>query len=224
MAPFWMPARTQWLKEQVQCGKKEASATEDSAITERDPEECSEQVQRDKQPLIDDRAKFGGIRISIVGEANAAMSTLNTISAGIYHVVTANSVLDDPAVRNDLGAVPACPKTADYACKEFERVNACICQSAAVDSAPAYRNAESDSDVTTASRQDVGYTGDEFAFREVSSAVSANSADQHSDATEYYDARKVLLLEGIKPYNGPATTDSALKTLDAEIDSDVVKQ
>ncbi|KAI9987341.1 hypothetical protein PInf_023350 [Phytophthora infestans] len=199
--------------------KEEASATEDSAITEGDLEECSEQVLRDDQPVIDGRAKFEVIRPSIVAEVNSAMSTMTSISAGINHVVTANSALEDPAVKNELGAVPVCHKTADYANvvnSAMGTPKTCIIQSAAVDLASADLNAESDSDVATASRQDVSYTGDEFAFREVSSAVSMSSADQHSDATEYYDGREGLLLEGIKPNDDPATVDSALGTLDAE--------
>ncbi|KAI9995239.1 hypothetical protein PInf_012290 [Phytophthora infestans] len=105
--------------------KEEASATEDSAITEGDPEERSEQVLRDAQPVFDDRAKFGVIRPSIVGEVSSAMSTLTTISAGINHVVTANSALEEPAARNDLGAVPACHRTTDYARDECGRVDVC---------------------------------------------------------------------------------------------------
>ncbi|KAI9996301.1 hypothetical protein PInf_013695 [Phytophthora infestans] len=101
---------------------------------------------------------------------------------------------------------------------------ACIIQSATVASASADLNAESDSDVATACRQDVSYTGDECAFREVSSAVLVNSADQHSDATKYYDGREVLLLEGIKPNDDPATADSALETLDAENGLDTVTE
>ncbi|KAI9996362.1 hypothetical protein PInf_013788 [Phytophthora infestans] len=277
--------------------KEEASATEDSAIAEGDPEECSEQVLRDEQPVIDDRAKFDVIRPSIVGEVNSAMSTLTTISAGINQVVTANSALEDPAVRNDLGAVPACHRTADYASEECGRVDvcpavtadsavqrpsvttansklevllsrdveanseglswtvktsnhsdvgearaeygvdglssaavvnsamgtpkACIIQLTAVDSTSADLNAESDSDAATACRQDVSYTGEEFALMEVSSAVSVNSADQHYDATEYYDSRKVLLHEGIKPNDDPATADSD-KFEHAEVRSDIV--
>ncbi|KAI9989057.1 hypothetical protein PInf_022783 [Phytophthora infestans] len=88
--------------------KEDVSTTEDSAITEGDPEERSKHVLRDAQPVIDNRAKFGVIRPSIVGEVNSAVSTLTTISAGINHVVTANSALGEPAARNDLGAVPVC--------------------------------------------------------------------------------------------------------------------
>lgn len=84
--------------------------------------------------------------------------------------------------------------------------------------------AESDSDVATACRQDVSYTGREFAFREVSSAVSVNSVDQHYDATQYYDSRKVLLHEGIKPNDDQATADSVLETMGAETSSDVVRR
>ncbi|KAI9983647.1 hypothetical protein PInf_007713 [Phytophthora infestans] len=105
--------------------KEEVSTTEDSAITDGDPKERSEQVLRDAQPVIDDRGKFGVIRPSIVGEVNSAMSILTTISAGINHVVTANSALEDPAVENDLGAVPACHGTADYARDECGRVDVC---------------------------------------------------------------------------------------------------
>ncbi|KAI9980134.1 hypothetical protein PInf_026801 [Phytophthora infestans] len=113
--------------------KEEASATEDSAITEGDLEECSKLVLRDDQPVIDDRTKFEVIRPNIVGEVNSAMSTLTTISAGINHVVTANSALEDPAVRNDLGAVPACHRTADYTSEECGRVD--VCPAVAADSA-----------------------------------------------------------------------------------------
>ncbi|KAI9989104.1 hypothetical protein PInf_022841 [Phytophthora infestans] len=280
--------------------KEEASATEDSAITEGDPEERSEQVLRDAQPAIDDRAKFGVIGPSIVGEVNSAMSTLTTISAGINHVVTANSALEDSAARNDLGAVPACHRTADYVKDECGRVDvcpavaadsavqrpsvttansklevllsrdveanseglswtvktsdhsdegearaeygfdglspaavvnsamgtpkACIIQSAAVDSASADLNTESDSDVATACRQHVSYPRDAFARTEVSSAVAVNSADQHSNATKDYDSREVLLHEGIKPNDDPATADSALETMEAENGSDVVRR
>ncbi|KAI9987938.1 hypothetical protein PInf_024193 [Phytophthora infestans] len=199
--------------------KEVASATEDSAITEG--------VLRDEQTVIDDRSKFEVIRPSIVSEVYSAISTLSTMSAGINHVVTANSALEDPAVINDLGVIPACPKTADYAgerddCKfqaggitskdveaSIEGLSwvvktsshsdegeapaeyvvdglssaavvssamgtpkACIIQSATVDSTSADLNAESESDTTTACRQD------------------------HYDATEYYDNRKVLLNAG----------------------------
>ncbi|KAI9990456.1 hypothetical protein PInf_021444 [Phytophthora infestans] len=263
--------------------KEDVSAIEDSAITEGDPEEDSEQVLRDQQPVIDDRVKLGVIRPSIVGEVNSAMSTLSTINAGINHVVTANSALKDSDIRDDSEAVPACHKTTDYASEEYGRVDVChavaaasavqrggpsatttnskldisnhgdeddaqaesringlssadvansamgtpkssIIQSASVDSASLDLNAESGSDVATACRQDISYTGDEFVFREVSSAVLVNSADQHYDATEYYDSRTVLLHEGIKPNDDPATADSALETMDAETDSDVVRR
>ncbi|KAI9986094.1 hypothetical protein PInf_024966 [Phytophthora infestans] len=278
--------------------KEEAPATEDSAITEGDPEECSKQVLRDEQPVIDDRAKIKVIRPSIVGEVNSAMSTLTTISAGINHVVTASSALEEPAARNDLGAVPAGHRTADYAREECGRVNVCpavaagsavqrpsvttansklevllsrdveasseglswtvktsnhgdegeararcgidglssadvvspamdtpkasITQSEAGDSASADLNTESDSDMATACRQDVSYPGDAFARMEVCSGVAVNSAGQHSDATKDYDSRKVLLHEGIKPNDDPATANSALETMDAETGSDVV--
>ncbi|KAI9981746.1 hypothetical protein PInf_009515 [Phytophthora infestans] len=214
----------------------EASGTEDSARTEGDPEECSEQVLRDEQPVIDDRAKFGVIRPSIVGELSS-------------HALTGS----ESTWKNDSEAVPACHKTAHYASEEYGRVDVCpavaadsavqrpsvttansklevllsrdveahseglswtmttsnhgnegearakcgvdglssadvvnsamgtpkasIIQSAVVDSTSADLYAESDSDVATAYRHDVSYTGDEFAFREVSSAVSVNSAD-----------------------------------------------
>ncbi|KAI9982111.1 hypothetical protein PInf_007999 [Phytophthora infestans] len=59
---------------------------------------------------------------------------------------------------------------------------------------------------------------------EVSSAVVANSADQYSYATNDYDSREVLLREGIKPHDDPATTDSALETMDTETESDVVRR
>ncbi|KAI9981745.1 hypothetical protein PInf_009514 [Phytophthora infestans] len=101
---------------------------------------------------------------------------------------------------------------------------ACIIQSAAVDSASEGLNAESVSDVVTACRQDVSYTEDALARTEVSSAVTTNSADEHSDATKDYDSREVLLPEGIKPNDDPATADSALETMDAESVSDVVRQ
>ncbi|KAI9981163.1 hypothetical protein PInf_010793 [Phytophthora infestans] len=105
--------------------KENVSATEESAITEGDPEERSEHALRDAQPVIDTRAKFGVIRPSIVGEANSAVSTLTTISAGINHVVTANSALGEPAARNDLGAVPVCHGATDYARDECGRVDVC---------------------------------------------------------------------------------------------------
>ncbi|KAI9992454.1 hypothetical protein PInf_017865 [Phytophthora infestans] len=105
--------------------KEDVSATEDSAITEGDPEERSKHVLRDAQPVVDNRVKFGVIRPSIVGEVNSAVSTLTTISAGINHVVTANSALGEPAARNDLGAVPMCHRTTDYARDECGRVDVC---------------------------------------------------------------------------------------------------
>ncbi|KAI9994056.1 hypothetical protein PInf_016619 [Phytophthora infestans] len=214
--------------------KQEVSATEDSAITEGDPEECSEQVISDEQPVTEDQAKFGVIRPSIVDEVNSAMSALNTRSAGINHVVTANSALEDPAIRNDLEADSACHKAVHYAREEYGRVEvcsavtadsafcrrgelsdgyarACIIQSVTVDLASTDLNAESDSDVATASRHDVSYLGDAFAR---TGASSANSADQHSDATRDFDSRKVLLNEGIKPND----------TIDAETGSDVVRR
>ncbi|KAI9987292.1 hypothetical protein PInf_023287 [Phytophthora infestans] len=97
---------------------------------------------------------------------------------------------------------------------------ACIIQSATVDSASADLNTESDSDMDTACRQDVSYPGDAFARTEVSSAVAANSADQHSDATKDYDSRKVYYMRE----SSPATANSALETLDAENGSDVARQ
>ncbi|KAI9998338.1 hypothetical protein PInf_002720 [Phytophthora infestans] len=93
---------------------------------------------------------------------------------------------------------------------------ASIIQSAVVGSASADLNTESDSDMATACHQDVSYPGDAFArtvlgasmneprdeplslallrvaFTKVSSAVAANSADQHSDATEDYDSQETL--------------------------------
>ncbi|KAI9998238.1 hypothetical protein PInf_002583 [Phytophthora infestans] len=280
--------------------KEDVSTTEDSAITEGDPEERSKHVLRDAQTVIDNRAKFGVIRPSIVGEANSAVSNLTTISAGINHVVMANSALGEPAARNDLGAVPVCHETTDYARDECGRMDvcpavvadsavqrpsvttanfklevllsrdvevnseglswtantssnsdegearaesgvdglssaavvnsamgtpkACIIQSGAVDSASSDLNTESDSDGATAGRQDVSYPGDAFARTEASSVVEANSADQLSDATEDYDSRKVLLNEGIKPNDDPATADSALETMETETGSDVVRR
>ncbi|KAI9999344.1 hypothetical protein PInf_004186 [Phytophthora infestans] len=233
--------------------KEDVSATEDSAITEGDLEERSEHALRDVQPVMDNQAKFGVIRQSIVGKLNSAVSTLTTISAGSNHVVTANSALGDPAAGIDLGAVPACHRTADYVKDECGRVDvcpavvadsavqcpslmtansrlevllsrdvednseglswtvkttvvssamgtpkACIIQSTAVDSASADLNAESDSDAATACLQDVSYTGKKCAFTEVSPAVPVNSADQHYDTTEYYNGRKVLLSRDVK--------------------------
>ncbi|KAI9989113.1 hypothetical protein PInf_022854 [Phytophthora infestans] len=280
--------------------KEDVSATEDSAITERDHEERSELALRDAQPVMDNRAKFRVIRLSIVGEANSAVSAPTTISAGINHVVTANSALGEPAARNDLGAVPVCHGTTDYARDECGRVDvypavvadsavqrpsvttanserevllsisveanseglswtvntssnsdegearaesgvdglssaavvnlamgtqkACNIQSAAVDSASEDLNTKSVSDVATSFRQDVSYTEDAFARTEVSSAVTTNSADEHSDATKDYDSREVLLPEGIKPNDDPATANSALETMKAETGSEVVRQ
>ncbi|KAI9988290.1 hypothetical protein PInf_021688 [Phytophthora infestans] len=280
--------------------KEDESATEDSAITERDHEGRSERALRDAQPVMDNRAKFGVIRPSKVGEANSAVSAPTTISARINHVVTANSALGEPAARNDLGAVLVCHGTADYAKDECGRVDvcpavvadsavqcpsvmtansklevllsrdvednseglswtvntssnsdegearaesgieklssaavvnsamgtqkACIIQSAAVDSASEDLNTESVSDEVTSCRQDVSYTEDALARTEVSSAVTTNSADEHSDATKDYDSREVLLLEGIKPNDDPATADSALETMEAETGSEVVRQ
>ncbi|KAI9994780.1 hypothetical protein PInf_011611 [Phytophthora infestans] len=254
--------------------KEDVSATEDSAITEGGLEERSEHALRDAQPVMDNRAKFGVIRQSIVGKLNSAVSTLTTISAGSNHVVTANSALGDPAAGIDLGAVPACHRTADYVKDECGRVDvcpavvadsavqcpslmtansrmevllsrdvednseglswtvktsnhsdegearaeyrvdgwssaavvnsamgtpkACIIQSTAVDSASADLNAESDSDAATACLQDVSYTGKKCAFTEVSPAVPVNSADQHYDTTEYYNGRKVLLSRDVE--------------------------
>ncbi|KAI9980145.1 hypothetical protein PInf_026702 [Phytophthora infestans] len=92
--------------------------------------------------------------------------------------------------------------------------NACIFQSATVNSADL--NAESDSDVNTTCSHDVSYPGDGLARAEVSSAVPANSADQHSGATMDYASREVLPLEGTKPNDDPAMADSALETLNDE--------
>ncbi|KAI9981182.1 hypothetical protein PInf_008824 [Phytophthora infestans] len=114
--------------------------------------------------------------------------------------------------------------SADVANSAMGTPKSSIIQSASVDSASLDLNAESGSDVATACRQDISYTGDEFVFREVSSVVLVNSADQHYDATEYCDSRTVLLHEGIKPNDDPATADSALETTDAETDSDVVRR
>ncbi|KAI9993649.1 hypothetical protein PInf_015935 [Phytophthora infestans] len=270
---------------------EDVSTTKDSAITEGDPEERSKHVLRDAQPVIDNRAKFG---------VNSAVSTLTTISVGSNHVVTANSALGEPAARNDLGAVPVCHRTTDYAMNECGRVDvfpavvadsavqcpsvitansklevflsrdaedineglswkanassnsdegeggaesgvdglgsaavvnsamgtpkACIFQSAVVDSASADWNTESASDVATACRQDISYTEDAFTCTEVRSAVTTNSAGQHSDMTKDYDSREVLLPEGIKPNDDPATADSALKTMETETGSEVVRQ
>ncbi|KAI9998095.1 hypothetical protein PInf_002429 [Phytophthora infestans] len=101
---------------------------------------------------------------------------------------------------------------------------ACITQSAAVDSASGDLNTESASDVGTACGEDASYTEDAFACTEVSSAVTTNSAVDHSDATKDYDNREVLLPEGIKPNDDPATADSALETMEAETGSEVVRQ
>ncbi|KAI9990445.1 hypothetical protein PInf_021420 [Phytophthora infestans] len=96
--------------------------------------------------------------------------------------------------------------------------------SAAVDSASGDLNTESASDVGTACGEDASYTEDAFACTEVSSAVTTNSAVDHSDATKDYDNREVLLPEGIKPNDDPATADSALETMEAETGSEVVRQ
>ncbi|KAI9993995.1 hypothetical protein PInf_016529 [Phytophthora infestans] len=101
---------------------------------------------------------------------------------------------------------------------------ACITQSAAVDSASGDLNTESASDVGTACGEDASYTEDAFACTEVSSAVTTNSAVDHSDATKDYDNREVLLPEGLKPNDDPATADSALETMEAETGSEVVRQ
>ncbi|KAI9999335.1 hypothetical protein PInf_004160 [Phytophthora infestans] len=100
---------------------------------------------------------------------------------------------------------------------------ACIIQSAAVDSASEDLNTESVSDVVTTCRQDVSYTEDAFARTEVSSAVTTNSADEHFNATKDHDSWEVLLLEGVKPNDDPATADSALETMEAETGSKVVR-
>ncbi|KAI9996327.1 hypothetical protein PInf_013729 [Phytophthora infestans] len=205
--------------------KEEASATEESAVTAGDPEECSEKVLRDEQPVTEDRAKFGVIRSSFVGEANSAMSALNTRGAGINHLVVANSALEDPAIESDSEAVPACRITDHYVIGEHGRVEVCpAIASATVSLASADLNAESDSDVATACRQDVIQPGDELAHAIVSSTVAANSADQRSDATKDYASREVLLLEGTKPIDDLATVDSALETLDDENSSDMARQ
>ncbi|KAI9981994.1 hypothetical protein PInf_009782 [Phytophthora infestans] len=252
--------------------KEEASATEDSAITEGDLEECSEQDLRDDQPIIDDRAKFEVIRPSIVGEVSSAMSTLTTISAGINHVVTANSALEDPAVRNDLGLsqrairlpttrvkgvdawIPVLPsqqsqrdveanseglswtvKTSNHGDEGEPRAKCGVDELSSADVVNSAMVGGGGLDVSgskrgesfgraTACRQDVSYTGEEFALREVSSAVSVNSSNQHYDATEYYDSRKVLLHEGIKPNDDPATADSALETMEAETGLNVARR
>ncbi|KAI9991068.1 hypothetical protein PInf_018689 [Phytophthora infestans] len=101
---------------------------------------------------------------------------------------------------------------------------ACIIKSAAVDSASADINTESAPDVATTCCHDVSYTEDAFACTEASSAVTTNSADEHSNATKDHDSREVLLLEGVKPNDDPATADSALETMEAETGSKVVRQ
>ncbi|KAI9990697.1 hypothetical protein PInf_018254 [Phytophthora infestans] len=101
---------------------------------------------------------------------------------------------------------------------------ACIIQSAAADSTSEDLNTESASDMVTACRQDVSYTEGAFTRTEVSSAVTTNSADEHSNATKDHDSREVLLLEGVKPNDDPATADSALEAMEAETGSEVVRQ
>ncbi|KAI9991079.1 hypothetical protein PInf_018700 [Phytophthora infestans] len=69
-----------------QCGSRKHTESgcwnlEDSAVTEGEPEERSEHVLRDAQPAMDNRAKFGVIRPSIVGDVNSTVSTLTTICA-----------------------------------------------------------------------------------------------------------------------------------------------
>ncbi|KAI9981109.1 hypothetical protein PInf_010525 [Phytophthora infestans] len=253
---------------------EEASTTEDSAITARDPEVCSEQVLRDEQPVIEDRARFGVIRSGFVGEASSAMSTLNTRSADINHLVTASSALEDPDIGNKSEVVPAYHKTAHYASEEYGRVE--VCPAVAVGSAvqrPSATTANSNPEVllsrdVEANSEGMSWTmkfsnhgdeGDERAKCEVdgssfadvvNSATSTpeaciiqsatvdsasawsqrvctygtNSADQHSEATKDYNSCEVLLLEGIKPNDDPATADSALETMDADTGSDVVRR
>ncbi|KAI9981168.1 hypothetical protein PInf_010853 [Phytophthora infestans] len=217
--------------------KEEVSATEDSAITEGDPEERSEQVLRDAQPVIDDRAKCGVIRPSLVGEVSSAMSTLTTISAGINQVVTATrrskikpQEMTWERIRRDIGrpttrgmSVDAWIDSDEGEARAESGVEA-LSSAAVVNSASVDLNTESDSNVATTCRQDVSYPGDAFARKEVSSAVAANSADQHFDATKNYDSREVLLHERIKPNDDPATADSALETMWAETGSDVVRR
>ncbi|KAI9982815.1 hypothetical protein PInf_006605 [Phytophthora infestans] len=114
---------------------------------------------------------------------------------------------------------------ADVVNSAMSTPEACIIQSATVDSASADLNAESDSDVTATCHQDASYPGDAFARTEVSSAVAANSADKNSsDATKDYDSREVLLHEEIKSNDDPATADLVFETLDAENGSEVVRQ
>ncbi|KAI9981115.1 hypothetical protein PInf_010535 [Phytophthora infestans] len=133
--------------------------------------------------------------------------------------MTASSALEGPDVGNDSEAVPACHQTVHYAREEYGRVFA-----GGVNSASAGLNAESDLDVVTECRHDARYPGGVFARAEVSSAVAASSADQHSVAIKEYASREVLPLEGTKPNDDPATSDSALETLDDENSSDVVRQ
>ncbi|KAI9986076.1 hypothetical protein PInf_024931 [Phytophthora infestans] len=267
--------------------KEDVSTPEDSAITEGDPEERSKHVLRDAQPVIDNRAKFGVIRPSIVGETNSAVSTLTTISAGINHVVMANSAFGEPAARNDLGAVPVCHGTTNYARDECGRMD--VCPAVVVDSAvqrPSVTTANSKLEVllsrdvevnseglswtaNTSSNSDEGEARAEYGVDGLSSAAvvssamgtpkaciiqsaavdpastdlntesdsapqhvvkmsaiqeTPNSADQLSDATEDYDSREVLLHEGIKPNDDPATADPSLETMEAETGSDVVRR
>ncbi|KAI9986081.1 hypothetical protein PInf_024939 [Phytophthora infestans] len=174
--------------------KEDVSATEGSAITEGDPEERSEHALRDAQPVVDNRAKFGVIRPSIVGEVNSAVSTLTTISDGITHVVTANSALGEPAARNDLGAVPVCHGTTDYAKDECGRVD--VCPAIVADSAvqrPSVttansklevlhsRDVEANSEglswtVNTSNHSDEGNARVKYVVDGLSSAAVANSA------------------------------------------------
>ncbi|KAI9996136.1 hypothetical protein PInf_013519 [Phytophthora infestans] len=75
--------------------------------------------------------------------------------------------------------------------------------------------------VNTSSNSD---EDDAFARTKVSSAVTTNSADEHSDAIKDYASREVLLPERINPNDDPAMADSALETMEAETGSSKVRR
>ncbi|KAI9982914.1 hypothetical protein PInf_006714 [Phytophthora infestans] len=165
--------------------KEDASATEDSAIKEGDLEECSEQVLRDDQPVIDDRAKFEVIRLSIVGEANSAMSTLTTISAnseGLNWTVKTSNHGDEGEAQAKCGVDRL--SSADVVNSALGTPKACTIQSAApnddpstADSALETLGAKNGLNVVRRHDDDTIYLGDKFEHADVRSAMVVDSAD-----------------------------------------------
>ncbi|KAI9992467.1 hypothetical protein PInf_017880 [Phytophthora infestans] len=201
---------------------KEASEPEDSAITLKDPEERLELVLHDEEHVIEIRDKFGVTGSSFVGRVNSATSGPNTRSACTIHSVTARSAQKGPDEEGDLEAVPATRKVFYYVTEAFWRMK--------IGSAVAASSTAQRPNVGTANFSlKVLHSGYVEPYGEdTSSTVTVSSHGDKIDAQAKFGAarlsRGVIPLEGIKPNDDTATADSALKTLDDENSSGVIRQ